>query len=75
MFGSRAGLTVADVRRGTGPHIRCRGKGRENRAVTATGHTRQSMKAGLAERVGGDTDPVFPGRTGNRLSRDAVKRP
>ena len=67
------GLAVADIRLGAGPHVRCRGKGRKNRAVPVTGHTRQSMKAWLAERAGRDTDPVFPGRTGNRLSRDAVE--
>ena len=69
-----AGLAVDDVRLGTGPHVRCHGKGRKNRAVPLTGHTRQSVKAWLAERAGNDTDPVFPGRTGNRLSRDAVER-
>ena len=68
------GLTVADIRLGTGPHVRCHGKGRKNRAVPLTAHTRQSVKAWLAERAGNDTDPVFPGRTGNRLSRNAVER-
>jgi integrase/recombinase XerD len=68
------GLSVADVRLGTGPHVRCHGKGRKNRAVPLTGHTRRSMKAWLAERAGRDTDPAFPGRTGNPLSRDAVER-
>jgi integrase/recombinase XerD len=68
------GLTVADVRLGTGPHVRCHGKGRKNRAVPLSAHTRQSMKSWLSERAGHDTGPAFPGRTGNRLSRDAVER-
>lgn len=68
------GLTIADIRLGTGPSVRCQGKGRKNRAVPLTVHTRQVMKAWLAERIGNDADPVFPGRTGNRLSRDAVGR-
>ena len=68
------GLTVADVRLGTGPCVRCHGKGRKNRAVPLSAHTRQSMKAWISERAGRDTDPAFPGRTGNRLSRNAVER-
>ena len=68
------GLAVADIRLSAGPHVRCHGKGRKNRAVPLTGHTRQSMKAWLAERAGRDPDPAFPGRTGNPLSRNAVER-
>lgn len=68
------GLTAGDVHLGTGPHVRCLGKGRKNRAVPLTAHTRQSMDAWLGERAGRDTEPVFPGRTGNPLSRDAVER-
>jgi integrase/recombinase XerD len=68
------GLAVADIRLGAGPHVRCCGKGRKNRAVPLSHHTRQTMKAWLAERANRDLDPAFPGRTGNPLSRDAVER-
>lgn len=67
------GLTIGDVDLGTGSHVRCCGKGRKNRAVPLTGHTRQSMQAWLSERAGRDTDPVFTTRTGTALSRDAVE--
>jgi integrase/recombinase XerD len=65
-------LTIGAVHLGTGPHVRCHGKGRKNRAVPLTGHTRQSMQAWLTERAGHDTDPVFTTQTGTALSRDAV---
>ncbi len=68
------GLTAGAVHPGTSPHVRCHGKGRKNRAVPLTAHTRQSMDAWPGERAGRDTDPVFPSRTGTALSRDAVER-
>ena len=68
------GLTIGDVHLGTGPHVRCRGKGRKNRAVPLTSHTRRALQAWLAERAGTAADPLFCTRTGSPLSRDAVER-
>jgi site-specific recombinase XerD len=68
------GLTIGDIHLGTGPHVRCHGKGRKNRAVPLTGHTRQALQAWLAERAGTPADPLFCTRAGSALSRDAVER-
>ena len=68
------GLTIGEAHLGAGPHVRCHGKGRKNRAVPLTGHTVQTLKTWLAERAGLQTDPVFCTRPGSTLSRDAVER-
>jgi site-specific recombinase XerD len=65
-------LTCQDVQLGTGAHVRCQGKGRKERVTPLTVQTAAILKAWLAERRGAPTDPVFPGPTGRRLSRDAV---
>jgi site-specific recombinase XerD len=67
-------LNCGDVALGTGAHVRCEGKGRKQRAVPLTKPTQALLHAWLAERAGGPTDPLFPTRTGRRLSRDAVER-
>jgi site-specific recombinase XerD len=67
------GLRFTDVTLGTGAHLRCRGKGRKNRATPLTGQTAAVLKSWLRE-VGGDADtPVFPSRRRGPLSRDAVE--
>ncbi len=68
------GLRRQDVHLGTGAHVRCRGKGRKDRATPLTRHSVAVMRAWLAERGGGPDDPVFPGPRGGPLSRDAVRR-
>ena len=68
------GLTLGDVHLGPGPHVRCHGKGRKDRATPLTRQTVTVLRAWLAERGGGAGDPLFPARTGGRLSRDAVER-
>jgi integrase/recombinase XerD len=68
------GLTISDVHLGPGPHVRCRGKGRKDRATPLTRQTAAVLKQWLAERSGGPADPLFPARTGQPLSRDAVER-
>ena len=65
-------LTIDDVRLGTGPHIACRGKGRKDRTTPLNGATARTVRVWLAERGGAGHDPVFPTRSGTRLSRDAV---
>ncbi len=68
------GLNCADITLGTGGHLRCEGKGRRQRAVPLTTPTQTVLRAWIDERAGRPTDPLFPTRTGRRLSRDAVER-
>lgn len=67
------GLTIADVHLGTGANVHCVGKGRKERATPLTTHTVAVLRVWLRERGGAPTDPLFPTRTGTRLSRDAVE--
>ena len=67
-------VNCADVVLGTGAHVRCEGKGRKQRAVPLTTR-RPSGPRRLARRARRPPDdPLFPTRTGRRLSRDAVER-
>ncbi len=67
-------LERGDVILGTGAHVRCRqGKGRKQRSVPLTASVVRLLTAWLTERGGQDGDPLFPTRTGRRLSRDAIE--
>ncbi len=66
------GLNCADVTLGSGANVRCEGKGRKQRAVPLTTPVEGLLCSWLAERAGQPHEPVFPTRTGRRLSRDAV---
>jgi site-specific recombinase XerD len=68
------GLDCGDITLGTGSHVRCEGKGRKQRAVPLTSQARAVMRTWIAERGGAPDDPLFPTRTGRRLSRDAIER-
>jgi site-specific recombinase XerD len=68
------GLNCADVTLGTGANVRCLGKGRKHRAVPLTSPTHEVLRVWLAERGGQPHEPLFPTRTGRRLSADAVQR-
>jgi site-specific recombinase XerD len=68
------GLTCGDVCLGTGAHVRCEGKGRKQRAVPLTADTEAVLAVWLTERNGLRDEPLFPTRTGRRLSSDAVER-
>lgn len=68
------GLTIADVHLGTGLHVSCHGKGRKQRITPLTTVTVTVLRAWLAERRGEPGHPLFPNRTGGRLSRDAVEK-
>lgn len=68
------GLNCGDVVLGAGAHVRCKGKGRKQRAIPLARPTQTVLRAWLAERAGQPDDPLFPTRTGRRLSRDAVER-
>jgi len=68
------GLDCGDIVLGTGAHVDCMGKGRKQRAIPLTGQAQAMLRVWLTERAGAPTDPLFPTRTGRRLSRDAVER-
>jgi len=68
------GLNCGDVVLGTGGHVRCEGKGRKQRAVPLTLQCQTALASWLAERGGRPEDPLFPTRSGRRLSPDAVQR-
>jgi site-specific recombinase XerD len=65
-------LTCADAELGTGAHLRCTGKGRKQRCTPLTKPTARLLRAWVADRGAAATDPLFPARTGGRLSHDAV---
>ena len=65
-------LNCRDVELGIGANVQCEGKGRKHRAVPLTGPVTAVLQVWLAERGGRPGDPLFPTRTGRRLSRDAV---
>ena len=67
------GLTCSDIRIQAGPHVHCTGKGRKERDTPLLPATIRILKAWLAERGGQPGDPLFPGPSGQRLSRDAVR--
>ena len=68
------GLKIQDVHFGTGPHLRCHGKGRKDRCTPLTTATVKVLRTWLRERGGDSGDPLFPTRRGTPLSRDAVER-
>ncbi|MGH3525198.1 MAG: tyrosine-type recombinase/integrase, partial [Mycobacterium sp.] len=65
-------LNCGDVTLGTGANIRCEGKGRKQRAIPLTDPVKALLQDWLTERGGNANNPLFPTRTGRRLSRDAV---
>lgn len=68
------GLTCGDVTLSTGACVRCQGKGRRHRAVPLTAPTEAVLSVWMSERAGRHDEPLFPTRTGRRLSTDAVQR-
>jgi integrase/recombinase XerD len=68
------GLTCADIRLQTGPHVHCTGKGRKERDTPLLPATTRILRAWLAERAGEPGNPLFPGPAGQHLSRDAIER-
>jgi integrase/recombinase XerD len=68
------GLTRQDAHLGAGPHVRCHGKGRKDRATPLTSQTVKVLRTWLAECGPAPDSPLFPTQPGSRLSRDAVER-
>ncbi len=66
-------LNCNDVHLDTGAHVHCTGKGRKERATPLTKLTVQVLRTWMAERAGRPHEPLFPTRTGARLSRDAIE--
>ena len=67
------GLTIGDVHLAAGAHVSCTGKGRKQRTTPLTTSTVAVLRTWLAQRRGQPGQPLFPNRTGGRLSRDAVE--
>lgn len=67
------GLRCDDVHLGAGPHVRCTGKGRKERATPLTSDSVAVLRSWLREQPGGPSDPLFPSRRGGVLSSDAVQ--
>jgi site-specific recombinase XerD len=65
-------LNCADISTGVGAAVRCEGKGRKQRTVPLGGPVQALLHSWMTERGGHSADPLFPTRTGRRLSRDAV---
>lgn len=68
------GLNCADLTVGTGAAVSCIGKGRRHRSVPLTTATQAVLGVWTTERAGSPDEPLFPTRTGTRLSADAVQR-
>ncbi len=67
-------LTHQDTHLGAGPHVRCHGKGRKDRATPLTSQTVKVLRTWLAEYDPSPDSPLFPTQAGRPLSRDAVER-
>lgn len=67
-------LTCQDAHLGTGPHVRCHGKGRKDRATPLTSQVVRVLKTWLAELGSSPATRCSPPGPGGRLSRDAVER-
>jgi integrase len=61
-------LSHGDITLDTGAHVRCMSKDRKERATPLTGLTVAVLDGWLAEHAGEAQDPLFPTRTGTRLS-------
>jgi integrase/recombinase XerD len=66
------GLRNQDIELRTGPHVRCWGKGRKERATPLRPGTVSVLSTWMKERGGHPQDPLFPTWRGTPLTRDAV---
>jgi integrase/recombinase XerD len=66
-------LNCQHITLATGANVHTIGKGRKARRTPLTATIRAVLKAWLHERAGTPDQPLFPTRTGKRLSRDAVE--
>ncbi|MGH9607141.1 MAG: tyrosine-type recombinase/integrase, partial [Terracidiphilus sp.] len=68
------GLRCVDVHLGTGAHVSCLGKGRNQRITPITSDMVATLRVWLAERAGRPEDPLYPTRDGKTMGRDALER-
>jgi integrase/recombinase XerD len=66
-------LNRRDITLTAGANVHTVGKGRKARRTPLIPTIRTVLKAWLAERAGAPDEPLFPTRTGTRLSRDAIE--
>lgn len=67
-------LRRQDLTLTTGPHVRCRGKGRKQRATPLTAGTVTTLREWMKAHDARPDSPLFPTRHGTPLSTDAVER-
>lgn len=65
-------LRINDVVLGSGPHVRCLGKGRKERCTPLTRQTVAVLRSWIREQDADPHAPVFVSRRGGSLSHDAV---
>lgn len=68
------GLNTGDLTLGDAANVRCLGKGRKHRTVPLNTPTTSLLGSWVTERGGLRDEPLFPTRTGRRISPDAVER-
>ena len=66
------GVQVEDVNLSRSPSVRLHGKGRKERSVPLWGSTACQIRQWLQQQPHTATSPLFPSRTGSRLSRGNV---
>jgi site-specific recombinase XerD len=66
------GIRCIDIQLTNGANVRCTGKGRKQRCVPLTSANVAILRTWVRERTGSPDDPLFPTRSGRRLSDDAV---
>ena len=67
-------LRWRDVEFGTGPHVRCLGKGRKMRCTPLRPDVTAVLKAWFSEQAREPEDPVFPSLQSKCLSSDGIQR-
>ncbi|WP_407709461.1 tyrosine-type recombinase/integrase [Arthrobacter nitrophenolicus] len=67
-------ITAADVHLESGAYLSCRGKGRKERITPLGKDAGARLKAWLAEQKPQRLAPLFPGPSGQKLTRDAVAK-
>lgn len=68
------GLTWADIHLDAGAHACCQGKGRKTRATPLSKANVAVLREWKKEQRPAPDQPVFPSRTGTRMSTDAVSQ-
>jgi len=67
-----SGLCWQDLTLGTGAHVRCQGKGRQERCTPLRKDVITALRAWQREQQSRPEAPVFPGTRGGPLGRDGV---